>query len=190
MESVVGPASAVGVAWGAAALGATTGLRIFLAPFVLALVATLGALPHAPGWLTSPAVAAAVAALVVAEVAGDKLAGFDHALDAAGLVLRPAWAAGVVFAFDPAAGGAAGLAAAVSFLVGLGKTRLRVESEARGAWQAPIESLALDLLAAALVALALAWPAAGLACTAAAGVGLHGVASALGRRRWEWSIGP
>jgi hypothetical protein len=174
------------VVLGAVALGASCGLRIFLAPFVLSLVGLLGALETGPDLLRSPWVALAATGFVLIEVAGDKFRGIDQALDAAGLVLRPAWAAALVLLFVPGgdALAPAAVAAASALLVGVGKTRLRIEATVRGTWQAPTWSLVEDVTSAALVAVALVAPAVALVGWGAVAVFVHGVATVLGRRRW------
>jgi hypothetical protein len=189
MEPIVlGPTSSEGLLLlGAVALGASCGFRIFLAPFVLSLLGVLGALPDGPALASSPWVALAAMALVLIEVGGDKLRGFDHALDAAGLVLRPAWAAALVLGFAPTGTGLipSVVAAGMALLVGIGKTRLRIESAARGTWQAPLVSLMEDVASAVLVAVALVAPLPALVGWGLVGTAAHLWATLLGRRRWQ-----
>jgi uncharacterized membrane protein len=73
----------LGAAFCAAALGASCGLRIFLAPFVCALFAALGQFEGGGGsWASSPLVVLAATLLLLAELGADKVDGVDHALDA------------------------------------------------------------------------------------------------------------
>lgn len=174
---------------GSVVLGASCGLRVFLAPFVLCLLAVLGG-PAAdlPGWIGSPVTAAVVLVFLLIELGGDKVVGVDQALDAAGLVLRPLWAVGIVVAtvssFTVPAAAVAGIAA---LGIGLGKARLRTEAreEYRGNVVSPVVSLVEDLVAGVLV-LAAVWMAPlGAVGIVAVGVGLHVAARVLHRRRWQ-----
>ncbi|MEZ4236584.1 MAG: DUF4126 domain-containing protein [Myxococcota bacterium] len=183
----------LGAALCAVALGASCGLRIFLAPFVCALVALLGQFETgSASWLGHPAVAALAILFLLAELGADKVDGLDQALDAAGIVLRPLWAAALTHALIPAAPvawpiAAAAMAAALAF----GKARLRLEaraslseSSARGV-VGPLLSLAEDVGVAGLVLAALALPVVGLAGAGISAAFLHGSASAVRRRRWR-----
>lgn len=73
------------------ALAACAGLRAFLPPLALSLLALTGHITLAPGfaWLARPEVAAVFGLAAVLEILGDKYPGVDHFLDAAGLVVRP-----------------------------------------------------------------------------------------------------
>src|SRR5712691_1094566 len=74
------------------ALAAACGLRAFLPLLVLGLAARGGLidLAHPVGWLSSDPALIALGVATVLELAGDKIPVVDHALDAIGLVLRPA----------------------------------------------------------------------------------------------------
>lgn len=72
-------------------LAACTGLRAFMPLFVVGVMARAGQLPLGPDFqflTTDPALVAFGAATLV-EVIGDKLPAVDHALDAAGLFVKP-----------------------------------------------------------------------------------------------------
>jgi len=74
------------------ALSAACGLRAFL-PLLVLGIASRGGLVHlAPKvqWLTTDVALIALGVATVLEMAGDKIPVLDHALDAIGLVLRPA----------------------------------------------------------------------------------------------------
>jgi hypothetical protein len=186
---VLGPWSTEGsLLLGVVALGASCGLRIFLAPFVACLLALLGATEHGPQIASSPWAALGVTGLVLIEVALDKLRGFDQALDAAGLVLRPAWAAAIVVGFAPPelAIAPALLAGALALLVGTAKTRLRLEAGRDAVtWRGPALSLVEDAVSAGLVALALVAPTPAILGWCAVGLVGHLAASVVARRRWR-----
>ena len=177
---------------GIGALGASCGLRVFLAPFVCCLLASLGAIDLAAvSWVGSPVSVGLASALLLVEVAADKLPGLDEALDAAGLVLRPAWAVGVVLALG-AGGVAIGTcvaAGAGALVLGLGKARLRAESrdvfaegEGSGAVR-PMLSLLEDVVASVAVLGAVVAPPLGVAALALAAGALHLAAFVARRRR-------
>lgn len=98
-------------------LSASSGLRAFLPLLALALAFRF----HVPGlestssfaWLGSDLALAALAIATIVEIAGDKIALVDHALDSVGTLVRPAagaLAAGAVLnASDPATGALIGL---------------------------------------------------------------------------------
>lgn len=176
----------------AAALGATAGVRVFLAPFVCGLVALLSALDGGgSGWAASPWVAVAAGGLLLVELGADKVHGLDQALDAAGIVFRPLWAGALTLILAPGAPFAwAVTAGALACALGIGKARLRIEARAafadssvRGA-VGPALSLAEDVAAAALVLGALAVPVLTLVSIAAGALFVNAIASSAKRRRW------
>lgn len=188
----------LGAALCAAALGASCGLRIFLAPFVCALVALLGQLEGgtAGAWFASPLVVVAATLLLLAELGADKVDGMDHALDAAGIVLRPLWAASLTVALVPQAPWAWAVAAgALAGALAIGKARLRLEARASlrdtaaGGAVGPVLSLAEDVGVAGLVLVSLAVPPVGLVSAGFGAAFLHGSASAVRRRRWRKLLG-
>ena len=75
----------------AVSLSACAGIRAFLPPLAVSLLALGGYIQLAPGfsWMADPLVAGAFALAAVIELVADKFPGVDHALDTAGLVLRP-----------------------------------------------------------------------------------------------------
>lgn len=176
---------------GVAALGASCGLRVFLAPFVCCLLAALGAVEvPSTSWIGSSASVGLAALFLLVEVGGDKLPGVDQALDAAGLVLRPAWGVGVVLALVQGAPaiGACLFAAAGALILGLGKARLRAESrdlfaetQGRSAVR-PMLSLLEDVATSVGVLGAVIWGPLGLGVLALVAVSLH-LAAWLARRR-------
>jgi hypothetical protein len=184
----------LGAALCAAALGASCGLRIFLAPFVCALVALLGQF-EAGGtgsWFASPLVVGVATLLLLAELGADKVDGVDHALDAAGIVLRPLWAGALTVALVPDAPWAWAIAsAALAGALAIGKARLRLEARASLGGSAaagavgPVLSFVEDVGVAALVLVSLVLPPIGLAGAGVGAVFLHGSASAVRRRRWR-----
>jgi hypothetical protein len=179
-------------------LGASCGLRIFLAPFVIALLAALGGIAtDTPAWMASPWAAGVAAALLLAEVAGDKVAGVDQALDAAGLVLRPAWAVGIVLVTAPADGAllASAVAGAGALAIGVGKARLRTEARDAfsgdsgvGAVVCPVLSLVEDLVAASTVLGAVVMAPLGAMGAGIVAIGLHVAGLLLHRWRWRAQI--
>lgn len=182
MTFVLGPdVSGLWVIVGALVLAASTGLRVFVAPFVLVFI---GALDGLQGPET-PMFAALAALLALAEMALDKVRGMDESLDAAGLVLKPIWAVAVVAWQVPLEDtlwlGA--IAAALSLGVSLGKARLRLQ--ARSPARAKALSLVEDFGATVLVVSALYAPFAAAAGLVAFTVLEHTGAHRLGRTHWD-----
>lgn len=118
------------------ALAASAGLRAFLPPLAVSLLAWGGYITLAPGfeWLARPEVALVFGVAAILEIVGDKYPGIDHFLDAAGLAVRPLAgalvASSLITGMDPLlslclgiiiGGGAAGA-------VSLAKAKLRVLS--------------------------------------------------------------
>jgi hypothetical protein len=75
----------------AAGLAASTGLRAFIGPLAASLLVLNGHLDPGPGleWLGEPVTAGIFAAAALLEIIADKFPGVDHALDQAGLVVKP-----------------------------------------------------------------------------------------------------
>jgi hypothetical protein len=75
----------------AAGLAASTGLRAFIGPLAASLLVLSGHLDPGPGleWLGEPVTAGIFAAAALLEIIADKFPGVDHALDQAGLVVKP-----------------------------------------------------------------------------------------------------
>jgi hypothetical protein len=118
------------------ALAACAGLRAFLPPLALSLLALSGQITLAPGfaWLARPEVAAVFGVAAVLEILGDKYPGVDHFLDAAGLIVRPLAgalvASSLITGMDPLLGLCLGiiLGAGAAGAVSLAKTKLRLLS--------------------------------------------------------------
>ncbi len=74
------------------ALSAACGLRAFLPLLVLGIAGRIGFVTLAPAvaWLSGDAALIALGVATVLELAADKIPVLDHALDAIGLVVRPA----------------------------------------------------------------------------------------------------
>ena len=81
-------------------LAAASGLRAFLPPFLLGLLARLGWIPLRPEFdlLASTPALVILGTAVVAEILGDKVPLVDHALDLLGTLLKPAAGAFVLAA--------------------------------------------------------------------------------------------
>jgi hypothetical protein len=73
-------------------LAAAAGLRAFLPPLVVGVLARLGVVPLHPGfdWLASTPALIIFGTAVAVELLGDKVPAVDHALDTVGTVLKPA----------------------------------------------------------------------------------------------------
>lgn len=118
------------------ALAACAGLRAFLPPLALSLLALSGHITLAPGfaWLARPEVAAVFGVAAILEILGDKYPGLDHFLDAAGLIVRPLAGALVASSLstgiDPLLGLVLGiiLGAGAAGAVTLAKAKLRLLS--------------------------------------------------------------
>lgn len=118
------------------ALAASAGLRAFLPPLAVSLLAWGGYLTLAPGfeWLARPEVALVFGVAAVLEIVGDKYPGVDHFLDAAGLVIRPLAgalvASSLITGMDPLLSLCLGLVigAAAAGAVSLAKAKLRLLS--------------------------------------------------------------
>lgn len=150
-------------------LAAASGLRTFLPLLAAAASARLGLfgveLNESLAWLQSDAALLALGVAATVEFAGDKIPAVDHVLDVVGTVVRPlagALAAASVFAgADPLLAGVAGLVvgAPAALAVHGGKAGTRVAGNATTiGFAAPVLSLAEDVLAVLLIALALLAP--------------------------------
>lgn len=148
-------------------LAATTGLRAFLPLFVTAAAARLGYLTLGPSfaWLASDPALIVFGAAVVLEIAGDKIPALDHALDAAGVFVKPTAAtilAGSMFTqMDPVMACVAGLVTGgvVAGGVHVVKAKVRLASSVTtfGAGN-PVLSTAEDVAAVAGIALSILVP--------------------------------
>ena len=137
-------------------LAASCGLRAFLPLFLVSALGAAGMLDLAGpvSWMGTPIAAACFATAVIFEVAADKIPVVDHAMDAVGLVLRPA--AGSVAAIsmldgaDPLALCVLGLAAGglVAGKVQVAKAGVRAGSTATtGGLANPAVSVVEDIVA-------------------------------------------
>ena len=115
-------------------LAATCGLRAFLPLLVINLLALTGfvELGDGYGFMEHWTATIAFSTATIAEVAADKFPGFDHAMDAAGTIIRPTAAAvaasSMIAHFDPLAGVVLGMigGAAVAAGVQVAKAKVRV----------------------------------------------------------------
>jgi hypothetical protein len=186
---------------GAMALGASCGLRIFVAPFVLSLMIALGALEaDRISLLQSPWVTCVALGLLLMELGADKIGGLDQALDAAGLVMRPLWAVGLVLAVAPA-GAPVAMAAVSACLLALfasaGKARLRIElrqlcvGEGAASAVAPLLSLVEDVIVAGVVLGAVVFAPVGFGLMLSVAFVWHLAAAVASRWRWQrWTGDP
>lgn len=149
-------------------LAATTGLRAFLPLFAAAAAARAGMVQLGPSfaWLSSDPALIVFGSAVVFEILADKVPVLDHALDAAGVAVKPAAAtlltASMFTSLDPVMASVLGLVAggATAGGVHLVKAKARVASTAFTAGVAnPVLSLAEDLVAVVGVVLAILIPA-------------------------------
>lgn len=153
------------------ALAATCGLRAFLPLLTISVLAALGQLELGAGfmWMASPAAIVCFSTAVVVEVVSDKFPAVDHALDAAGVFIKPVAAAVVtasmVVGFDPLLALVLGLMSGgvVAEGVHLAKAKARLLSSAfTGTLANPILSVGEDIAAVIGIALSLLVPALGL----------------------------
>ncbi|MFT4975248.1 MAG: hypothetical protein ACI8S6_001135 [Myxococcota bacterium] len=153
------------------ALAATCGLRAFLPLLTISVLAALGQLELGAGfmWMASPAAIVCFSTAVVVEVVSDKFPAVDHALDAAGVFIKPVAAAVVtasmVVGFDPLLALVLGLMSGgvVAEGVHLAKAKARLLSSAfTGTIANPILSVGEDIAAVIGIALSLLVPALGL----------------------------
>ncbi len=145
-------------------LAATCGLRAFLPLLVIGLLGMLGKveLAEAFTWMASPVAVTCFGTAVIAEVVGDKFPAVDHALDAAGLVVKPTAAtlaaASMITAFDPLLALVLGVVTGgvAAEAVHVAKAKARVLSSALSAGMGnPVLSTIED--GVALAAVGLAW---------------------------------
>lgn len=150
------------------ALASTCGLRAFLPLFTISLLGALGKveLGESFGWMGSPVAAVAFGVAVLLELAGDKFPVVDHALDAAGLVVKPVAAslatASMITGMDPLLALVVGLVTGgvVAEGVHVAKSKVRLFSTAfTGSLGNPILSVAEDVVAFGAVILAWVVPA-------------------------------
>lgn len=153
------------------ALAATCGIRAFLPLLVISVLAALGKVELGEGfeWMASLPALVCFATAVVAEVVADKVPVVDHALDAAGVVIKPVAAAVVsasmVVGMDPLLALTMGLISGgvVAEGVHLVKAKARVLSSAlTGTLGNPVLSVLEDLLAVAGVVMSVLVPVLGL----------------------------
>lgn len=164
-------------------LAATTGLRAFLPLFVTSVAARMGylTLGSSFSWMATDPALIVFGAAVVFEIAGDKIPALDHALDAAGVFVKPTAAtilAGSMFTqMDPVMACVAGLVTGGVVAGGVhvvkAKARLASSVTTFGAGN-PVLSVAEDVVAVSGVALAILLPivAAVLIATILAVIGL------------------
>lgn len=148
-------------------LSATTGLRAFLPLFVTSVAAKFGylTLGSSFAWMQSDPALIVFGAAVVFEIAGDKIPALDHALDAAGVFVKPTAAtilAGSMFTqMDPVMACVAGLVTGgvVAGGVHVVKAKVRLASSVTTLGTAnPVVSLAEDVAAVIGIVLAIVIP--------------------------------
>ena len=148
-------------------LAATTGLRAFLPLFAAAVASRLGQvqLGQSFAWLASDPALIVFGSAVVFEVCADKFPALDHALDAAGVFVKPTaatlLAASMFTSMDPVMASALGLVSggAVAGGVHLVKAKARIVSSVTTFGTAnPIVSLAEDVATVGGIVLAILLP--------------------------------
>lgn len=153
------------------ALATTCGLRAFLPLLVISILGALGKVELGAGfaWMASPAAIACFSTAVIAEIVADKVPAVDHALDVAGMVVKPTAAAvaaaSMVTGFDPMLALVLGLitGGVAAETVHIAKAKARVLSSAfTGTIANPVLSTAEDVLAIAGVTLSVLVPVLGL----------------------------
>lgn len=140
-------------------LSASTGLRAFVAPFILACAGGLGwvQLSDQLAWLATPLCIGALAIAIILEILADKVPLVDHAMDSVHLLLKPAAgalaSAALMDGSSPMLGWVAALVGGgtVAGMTHVAKAGLRVGSTSTtfGAGN-PILSVLEDLFAVAL----------------------------------------
>jgi uncharacterized membrane protein len=164
------PAESILLIMMAISLSACAGLRAFLPLAALSLMAQAGYIHLAAGfeWLNTWQALAVFGLAAVLEVVADKYPGLDHALDAAGLVIKPL--AGALLATSLITGMHPLLAAVLGIVVGgttagtlhIARAKLRLASTAlTGGLGNPLLSFADDGASVAGTVLAFAAPALG-----------------------------
>jgi hypothetical protein len=154
------------------ALATTCGLRAFLPLLVISALSAVGKIDLAEGfmWMSSPAALVCFSTAVIAETIADKVPAVDHALDAAGVFVKPTAAAlataSMVHGFDPmlamVLGVITGGVAAEAVHVAKAKVRL-MSSALTGTVANPFLSIAEDAAAVTGVVLSVLVPILGLA---------------------------
>lgn len=148
-------------------LAATTGLRAFLPLFAASVAARFGQVTLGPSfaWMASDPALVIFGSAVIFEVIGDKVPALDHALDAAGVFVKPAaatlLAASMFTSIDPVMASVLGLVSGGAVATGVhvvkAKTRLASSVFTMGTGN-PIISLAEDVLAVTGIVLAILLP--------------------------------
>lgn len=148
-------------------LAAATGLRAFLPLFAAAVCARTGYVDLAASfdWLASTPALLVFGSAVVFELAGDKIPAVDHALDAAGVLVKPTAAtllsAALFTNVDPVLGAVLGLASggAVAGTVHLVKAKTRlVSSLVTAGFANPVVSVVEDVASLLAVVVSIVLP--------------------------------
>ena len=173
------------------AIAAACGLRAFLPLLVIGMSARVGLIPvhESVAWLAHTPVLWALGIATAVEIIGDKVPAVDHVLDAVGVVLRPA--AGALAAYAAIADWPEPLPVVLALVAGTGalgvqalKAKTRVGSTLLTAGIGnPVLSIAEDIGAFGLSALALLVPLLALVFVIAGVFAARGVARALSSRR-------
>ena len=146
------------------ALSATCGIRAFLPLFTVSILGLMGKvqLGDSFAWLGSPLASVCLGTAVVLELIGDKFPVVDHALDAVGVVVKPAAAtlmtASMITGMDPLLAGVVALitGGVVAEGVHVARAKVRVLSTAfTGGIGNPILSIGEDF--AAVFGVIMAW---------------------------------
>ena len=154
------------------ALATTCGLRAFLPLLAISVLSAVGKIELAEGfmWMASPAALVCFGTAVIAETAADKIPAVDHALDAAGVLVKPTAAAlataSMIHGFDPMLALVLGImtGGVAAEAVHVAKAKVRVRSSAlTGTVANPILSTAEDAAAVVGIVLSILVPILGLA---------------------------
>lgn len=160
-------AQAVFIILMAVSLSACAGIRAFIPPLAVSLLALSGHITLAPGfeWMGRWEVALVFGLAAVVELLADKYPGVDHALDAAGIVLKPAvgalLASSMITGMDPLTAVCLGIivGGGTAGLVHVGKAKLRLLSSSFTAGMAnPVLSTLEDIGSVVWTVLAIVLP--------------------------------
>jgi uncharacterized membrane protein len=134
----MGLAEFISIIFIAISLSACAGIRAFIPPLAISILALAGKIQLAQGfeWMASWEVVTIFGVAALLELAADKVPGVDNLLDAAGLVIKPVAGAllttSLITSIDPMLGLALGIifGGGIAGTVHLAKTKLRLASTA------------------------------------------------------------
>jgi uncharacterized membrane protein len=167
LENIMDIAQIILVILMAISLSACAGIRAFLPPLAVSLLALGGYITLAPQfqWMARWDVALVFGIAAVLEIVADKYPGVDNLLDGAGLVVKPLagalLASSVITGMDPLLALTLGIivGGGVAGTVHLAKAKLRLASTAfTGGLANPVVSFFEDAFAVIGTALAVVWP--------------------------------